>query len=83
MEKKRSLEMLHTKHVKLWNWLIKYPSKQKGKWPWWKKEEGTISLMFLCFACEAAYEWGGQAQLYGMPHTVAQKCGMFSLTWCI
>lgn len=43
----------HTGHKSLWDWLSKYPEKNKEDWPGWDYNGGEVEAVFAdCFACE-------------------------------
>ncbi len=42
----------HTNHVKLWDWLVNNPTKDKYNWPEWIHNGGTSMAIMRCFACE-------------------------------
>lgn len=43
----------HTGHKSLWDWLSKYPEKNKEDWPGWGVNGGEVKAVYAdCFACE-------------------------------
>ncbi len=45
----------HYNHIRLWDWLVNNPDKEKEKWPEWGKNGGCVDYVcYSCFACRYA-----------------------------
>ena len=49
--KELTLKQAYKLYNELWEWLIKYPDKNKLDWPKWPKKD-YIEADSFCFACE-------------------------------
>ena len=49
--KELTLKQAYKLYNELWEWLIKYPDKNKLDWPGWPKKD-YVEADSLCFACE-------------------------------
>lgn len=83
-----------TLHKELWNWLAKYPWKNKKDWPGWerfsKQDYELCEKNHFCFACISAdadprrvcdacpLDWGETETCYEEDSTVVDEWGLFS-----